>query len=166
MLLLDGQVHHDTHVIPMGNYVIEAGNYVIATPSELGNYLIADTLGPDRSGNVIADDLICHPRQDCSVPADQGEPIPGVLKSTTVWLVQCITRQKAHTGRTAARSRVRALCTAIPGQAPILPAMMSLQTTGNYAACGCLPGRGVLPKSHIGPGNLARRLRIEATYPL
>ena len=44
MLLLDGQVHHDTHVIPMGNYVIGAGNYVIATPSELGNYMIADTL--------------------------------------------------------------------------------------------------------------------------
>jgi hypothetical protein len=43
LLLLDGQVHHDTHVIPMGNYVIEVGNYVIATPSELGNYLIADT---------------------------------------------------------------------------------------------------------------------------
>jgi hypothetical protein len=42
LLLLDGQVHHDTHVIPMGNYVIEVGNYVIATPSELGNYLIAD----------------------------------------------------------------------------------------------------------------------------
>ena len=31
MLLLDGQVHHDTHVIPMGNYVIGVGNYVIAT---------------------------------------------------------------------------------------------------------------------------------------
>ena len=26
--------------------------------------------------------------------------------------------------------------------------------------------RGVLSKSHISPGNLARRLRIEATYPL
>src|SRR5580658_2099030 len=38
------------------------------------------TLGPDRSGNVTADQLICHPRQDCSVPADQGEPTPGVLK--------------------------------------------------------------------------------------
>jgi hypothetical protein len=46
LLLLDGQVHHDTHVIPMGNYVIEAGNYVIATPSELGNYLIADINAP------------------------------------------------------------------------------------------------------------------------
>ena len=44
MLLLDGQVHHDTHAIPMGNYVIEAGNYVIATPSQLGNCMIADTL--------------------------------------------------------------------------------------------------------------------------
>jgi hypothetical protein len=41
--LLDGQVHHDTHAVPMGNYVIEVGNYVIATPSELGNYMIADT---------------------------------------------------------------------------------------------------------------------------
>ena len=26
----------------MGNYVIGAGNYLIATPSELGNYMIAD----------------------------------------------------------------------------------------------------------------------------
>ena len=43
MLLLDGQVHHDTHVIPMGNYVIGVGNYVIATPSELGNYMSADS---------------------------------------------------------------------------------------------------------------------------
>jgi len=43
LLLLDGQVHHDTHAIPMGNYVIEAGNYVIATPSQLGNCMIADT---------------------------------------------------------------------------------------------------------------------------
>ncbi len=45
MLLLDGQVHHDTHVIPMGNYVIMVGNYVIATPSELGNYMSADIAG-------------------------------------------------------------------------------------------------------------------------
>ncbi len=44
MLLLDGQVHHDTHAVPMGNYVIGVGNYVIATPSELGNYMSADTL--------------------------------------------------------------------------------------------------------------------------
>ena len=43
MLLLDGQVHHDTHVIPTGNYVIVVGNYVIATPSEPGNYMSADT---------------------------------------------------------------------------------------------------------------------------
>jgi len=42
-LRLDGQVHHDTHALPMGNYVIEAGNYVIVSPSELGNYKIADT---------------------------------------------------------------------------------------------------------------------------
>ena len=36
------QVHHDTHALPMGNYVIGVGNYVIATPSEVGNYKIAD----------------------------------------------------------------------------------------------------------------------------
>jgi len=42
LLLLDGQVHHDTHAIPMGNYVIGVGNYVIATPSKLGNYMSAD----------------------------------------------------------------------------------------------------------------------------
>ena len=44
MLLLDGQVHHDTHAVPMGKYVSEVGNYVIATPSDLGNYMSADTL--------------------------------------------------------------------------------------------------------------------------
>ncbi len=43
MLLLDGQVHHDTHVIPMGNYVIGVGNYVSVSPSGLGNYVSADT---------------------------------------------------------------------------------------------------------------------------
>ena len=50
MLLLDGQVHHDTHAIPMGNYVIEAGNYVIATPSQLGNCMIAD----NGSGHLVS----------------------------------------------------------------------------------------------------------------
>ena len=29
-----------------------------------------------------------------------------------------------------------------------------------------LPGRGVLSKSHIDPASPARRLRIEATYPV
>jgi hypothetical protein len=43
LLLLDGQVHHDTHVIPMGNYVSEVGNYLSARPSDLGNYVSADT---------------------------------------------------------------------------------------------------------------------------
>jgi hypothetical protein len=43
LLLLDGQVHPDTLVIPMGNYVIRVGNYVSANPSELGNYMSADT---------------------------------------------------------------------------------------------------------------------------
>ena len=43
MLLLDGQVHHDTHPIPMGNYVIAVGNYLSANPSDLGNYVSADT---------------------------------------------------------------------------------------------------------------------------
>jgi hypothetical protein len=42
LLHLDGQVHHDTHAVPMGNYVIGVGNYVIATPSQVGNYKIAD----------------------------------------------------------------------------------------------------------------------------
>jgi len=43
LLHLDGQVHHDTHAVPMGNYVIAVGNSMIVSPSELGNYLIADT---------------------------------------------------------------------------------------------------------------------------
>jgi hypothetical protein len=43
LLLLDGQAHHDTHPIPMGNYVSEVGNYLNANPSDLGNYVSADT---------------------------------------------------------------------------------------------------------------------------
>ena len=61
MLLLDGQVHHDTHVIPMGNYVIEVGNYVIATPSELGNYVSAET--SRESHGVLAQVVIAPGRQ-------------------------------------------------------------------------------------------------------
>jgi hypothetical protein len=37
----------------MGNYVIGVGNYVIVSPSQLGNYKIADTalgLGCDHEG--------------------------------------------------------------------------------------------------------------------
>ena len=52
MLLLDSQVHHDTHVLPMGNYVIEVGNYVIVSPSELGNYMSADTPGSARRRGI------------------------------------------------------------------------------------------------------------------
>jgi hypothetical protein len=32
----------------MGNYVIEVGNYVSVNPSELGNYVSADTGRPDQ----------------------------------------------------------------------------------------------------------------------
>jgi hypothetical protein len=53
---LDGQVHHDTHALPMGNYVIEVRNYVIATPSELGNYKIADTQATAGGAAQMADD--------------------------------------------------------------------------------------------------------------
>lgn len=37
----------------MGNYVIGVGNYVIATPSELGNYKIADTDFTNKLADVI-----------------------------------------------------------------------------------------------------------------
>jgi hypothetical protein len=54
LLHLDGQVHHDTHAVPMGNYVIGVGNYVIVSPSELGNYMIADKLTVVRySGHAL-----------------------------------------------------------------------------------------------------------------
>src|SRR5690348_3071028 len=43
LLHLDGQVHHDTHSVPMGNYVIGVGNSVIVSPSQLGNCKTADT---------------------------------------------------------------------------------------------------------------------------
>jgi hypothetical protein len=35
----------------MGNYVIGVGNYVIVSPSELGNYKIADTA---RQRRIVA----------------------------------------------------------------------------------------------------------------
>jgi hypothetical protein len=43
----------------MGNYVIAVGNYVIVSPSELGNYKIADTIRkpdatPQTSRNLRA----------------------------------------------------------------------------------------------------------------
>ena len=44
MLHLDGQVHHDTHALPMENYVIEVGITVIVSPSQVGNCKIADKL--------------------------------------------------------------------------------------------------------------------------
>jgi hypothetical protein len=52
LLVLDGQVHHDTHALPIGNYVIEAGNYVIVSPSELGNYVSADSQRETRRMNL------------------------------------------------------------------------------------------------------------------
>ena len=74
MLLLDGQVHHDTHVIPVGNYVIGVGNYVIATPSELGNYLSADTgMLPREQGPCCG----CDEQRPAAVRADAR--IPGEL---------------------------------------------------------------------------------------
>jgi hypothetical protein len=54
LLLLDGQVHPDTHVIPMGNYVIRVGNYVSVTRSDVGNYVSTDTR-PGTRGEVPAD---------------------------------------------------------------------------------------------------------------
>jgi hypothetical protein len=42
LLHLDDRDHHDTHAVPMGNYVTAVRNYVIVSPSELGNYKIAD----------------------------------------------------------------------------------------------------------------------------
>jgi hypothetical protein len=37
----------------MGNYVIEVGNYVIVSPSQLGNYKIADSWTWLRIARVI-----------------------------------------------------------------------------------------------------------------
>jgi hypothetical protein len=54
LLLLDGQVHHDTHAIPKGNYVSAAGNYVSVSPSDLGNYVSADTSSGTAQGITAA----------------------------------------------------------------------------------------------------------------
>jgi len=57
LLRWEDHTREATHVVPMGNYVIAGvGNYVIKNPSNLGNFMIADTragrgeyLGHDRS---------------------------------------------------------------------------------------------------------------------
>lgn len=36
MLLFDGQVHYDTHAIPMGNYVIAFGHQAVSPSSDMG----------------------------------------------------------------------------------------------------------------------------------
>jgi hypothetical protein len=61
LLLVDGQVHHDTHAIPMGNYVIGVGNYVIVSPSELGNYVSADTAARETARNEPATPEMIEP---------------------------------------------------------------------------------------------------------
>jgi hypothetical protein len=44
LIRLEDHTRCATHVAPMGNYVIAGvGNYVIENPSNLGNYVIADT---------------------------------------------------------------------------------------------------------------------------
>ena len=44
LLRLEDHTREATHVVPMGNYVIAGvGNYVIENPSNLGNFMIADT---------------------------------------------------------------------------------------------------------------------------
>ena len=83
MLLLDGQVHHDTHAVPMGNYVIGVGNYVIATPSELGNYMSADTMRPVGHAAQSAQSRNLHwpgtrhadYESGAGIPADPGREV-------------------------------------------------------------------------------------------
>jgi hypothetical protein len=88
--LLDGQVHHDTHAIPMGNYVIGVGNYVIVSPSELGNYMIADRRiafqDPGRVGEgvagafpVAAQGLAHEPTPDGWCRNHEGSPFDLIL---------------------------------------------------------------------------------------
>jgi hypothetical protein len=43
---------------------------------------------------------------------------------------------------------------------------MPIRTALDHAACGTLPGRGVVDKSHNRQASSARRLAIEAAYQL
>ena len=74
-----------------------------------------------------------------------------------------------HTGFGATRSWPRSTATPSPPAstsgptpAPTNPRSAPLQ----FNERGVLPNRGGLSKSHMSPGNLSRRLRIEATYSL
>jgi hypothetical protein len=82
-----------------------------------------------------------------------------------------ITRTKAHsrTATAGASGRMRNRPTRIlsqlgPASAAAAPARHTVPT--HPAQCAYKTGRGVLSKSHISPGNLTRRLRIEVTYSL
>ena len=57
LLFSDGQVHHDTHAVPMGNNVTRRlGNYVLTSRPCLGNYVIADN--PPSLTSTIAPPLL------------------------------------------------------------------------------------------------------------
>jgi hypothetical protein len=45
----------------MGNYVIGVGNYVIVSPSELGNYVSADTAARETARNEPATPEMIEP---------------------------------------------------------------------------------------------------------
>ena len=129
MLLLDGQVHHDTHLIPMGNYVIAVGNYVSVSPSDLGNYVSAeDPARISLTGIYLGQAVIA---------------IAAVLAVTSEY----------STGM------IRVTLTAMPGRATVLAAKAAVLTgpvlvAGALAVLGSmLAGRLILPGHGIGPAH-------------
>ena len=66
----------------------------------------------------------------------------GVRHSGSIRATTCITTQKAHTGRTATRPRVRVLSPRFR-QVSLLPGMMPLQGRREPRGCRTLPGRSV-----------------------
>jgi hypothetical protein len=91
LLLLDGQVHHDTHAVPMGNYAIGVGNYVIVSPSELGNYKIADTAGTNSGhcykGRIRWASMLCWQHLGtCLGSSGNKTQLRGALRFYKQWL--------------------------------------------------------------------------------
>jgi hypothetical protein len=82
----------------MGNYVIEVGNYVIVSPSELGNYMIADRLrGSVRRGSTGRTACRHEPAGAADHPGAHN-PSPATLLSTadSAQVAQLVFKTNSH----------------------------------------------------------------------
>jgi diacylglycerol O-acyltransferase len=86
---LEDHTRYATHVVPMGNYVIAGvGNYVIENPSNLGNYVIADTVCEPNAIQRLADIAAVTTPQRDKPPLQPGG------RFLQRWMVRTMFRQR------------------------------------------------------------------------